>query len=67
LASPVDPLRAASRVPPTWSPTRKHAHFARNIEAREVADAAVFLLRPFASGVTGATLYVDAGYHIMGI
>jgi len=46
---------------------RKHAPLKRNIEAREVADAAVFLMSPMASGITGTTLYVDAGYHIMGI
>ena len=33
----------------------------------EVAQASVFLLSPLASGITGETLYVDAGYHIVGI
>ena len=46
---------------------RRHAPLRRNIEPREVADAALFLLSPMASGITGTTLYVDAGYHIMGI
>ena len=46
---------------------RKHAPLRRNIESREVADAALFLLSPMASGITGTILYVDAGYHIMGI
>ena len=44
----------------------ERAPLRRNIEAREVADAALFLLSPLASGITGTTLYVDAGYHIMG-
>ena len=39
----------------------------RNIEPREVGDAALFLCSPLASGITGTTLYVDAGYHIMGV
>ena len=39
----------------------------RNIEPREVADGALFLCSPLASGITGTTLYVDAGYHIMGV
>lgn len=39
----------------------------RNIEPREVGDAALFLCSPMASGITGTTLYVDTGYHIMGV
>lgn len=39
----------------------------RMVEADEVADAAVFLLSSWARGITGETLYVDCGYHIMGM
>jgi enoyl-[acyl-carrier protein] reductase I len=45
---------------------RKYAPLGRNIEASEVGDAALFLCSPLASGITGTTLHVDAGYHIMG-
>ena len=45
----------------------KMAPLKRNIEPREVGDAALFLCSPMASGITGTTLYVDAGYHIMGV
>jgi enoyl-[acyl-carrier protein] reductase I len=38
----------------------------RNIEAAEVADTALYLLSSLSRGVTGETLYVDAGYHIIG-
>ncbi len=38
----------------------------RNIEAEEVADTALYLTSPLSRGVTGETLYVDAGYHIVG-
>lgn len=38
----------------------------RNVDAPEVADAAVFLLSDMARGVTGEVLHVDAGYHVMG-
>jgi enoyl-[acyl-carrier protein] reductase I len=37
------------------------------IRASEVAVAAAFLSSPIASGITGTTLYVDKGYHAMGI
>jgi enoyl-[acyl-carrier protein] reductase I len=33
----------------------------------EVAAAAAFLSSPLASGITGATVYVDKGYHVMGM
>ena len=46
---------------------RERAPLRRNIEAREVADASLFLLSPMGSGITGSIVYVDAGYHIMGI
>jgi enoyl-[acyl-carrier protein] reductase I len=39
----------------------------RNIETSEVADAAVFLLGPRSRGITGEVLFVDAGYHIVGM
>jgi enoyl-[acyl-carrier protein] reductase I len=45
---------------------RERAALRRNIEAREVADAALFLLAS-ASGTTGEILTVDAGYTIIGM
>ncbi len=35
--------------------------------AEEVAHAAAFLLSNLASGITGTTLYVDKGMHVMGV
>jgi len=37
------------------------------ITATEVASAAAFLSSPLASGITGSTVYVDKGYHAMGM
>jgi enoyl-[acyl-carrier protein] reductase I len=39
----------------------------RNIDADEVGDVCAFLASPLARGITGSTIYVDAGYHIMGL
>ena len=32
----------------------------------EVGTTAAFLASPLSSGITGATIYVDTGYHAMG-
>jgi enoyl-[acyl-carrier protein] reductase I len=39
----------------------------RNTDPAEVADTAVFLGSDLGRGVTGNVLYVDAGFHIMGL
>jgi enoyl-[acyl-carrier protein] reductase I len=46
---------------------REKAPLKRNIDSSEVADTALFLLSPASRGITGETLFVDAGYHIMGL
>lgn len=47
--------------------TQEKAPLQRGIEPEEVGRAALFLLSSMGSGVTGETLYVDAGYNIMGV
>jgi enoyl-[acyl-carrier protein] reductase I len=44
----------------------KKAPLRRNVDQGDVGNAAVFLLSHLARGVTGQTLYVDAGYSILG-
>ncbi len=39
----------------------------RNTDPAEVADAAVFLASGLGRGVTGNVLFVDAGFHIVGL
>ena len=39
----------------------------RNIRAGDVGNAALYLCSPLGSMVTGTTLYVDSGYHAMGM
>jgi enoyl-[acyl-carrier protein] reductase I len=46
---------------------RGAAPLERNITKEEVGSAALFLLSDMASGITGTTLYVDAGWHILGM
>src|SRR3712207_4944613 len=41
----------------------EHAPLRRNVEAREVGDAALFLCGPHSSGITGEVLHVDCGYN----
>jgi enoyl-[acyl-carrier protein] reductase I len=43
----------------------ERAPLKRNVEAREVGNAALFLCSPLASGITGEVLHVDCGYNIM--
>jgi enoyl-[acyl-carrier protein] reductase I len=39
----------------------------RNVQADEVGDTVLFLLSPWSRGITGEVIYVDGGYHIMGM
>jgi enoyl-[acyl-carrier protein] reductase I len=39
----------------------------RNVTTDEVGNAAAFLCSDLASGITGDVLYVDTGYHILGL
>ena len=45
----------------------ERAPLRRNIDADEVGDVCAFLASPMSRGITGSTIYVDAGYHVMGI
>ncbi|CAL5227872.1 g10912 [Coccomyxa viridis] len=44
-----------------------NAPIQKELEAREVGNAAAFLLSPLASAVTGSTVYVDNGLNAMGL
>jgi len=45
----------------------RNAPLKEKLAAEEVGNTAAFLCSPMASGITGATVYVDKGYHAMGI
>ncbi len=68
-AGPIRTL-AASGVPGFDNILDWMAHSAplkRNVSQSDVAGSALFLLSDLGSGVTGQTLYVDAGYSIVGV
>lgn len=46
---------------------KANAMLREDLEAREVGATAAFLASPLASAITGATIYVDNGYHAMGV
>jgi len=45
----------------------KSAPLTDHLTAEEVGATAAFLCSPLASGITGSTVYVDKGYHAMGM
>jgi enoyl-[acyl-carrier protein] reductase I len=45
----------------------ERAPLRRNTDPAEVADAAVFLVSPLARGITGEVLFVDNGFHLVGL
>jgi len=45
----------------------RNAALARKLEAEEVGHTAAFLASPLASAITGSVVYVDNGYHAMGM
>jgi len=47
--------------------TAQRAPLQRAIDPDEVGRSAVYLVSDLASGVTGQNIYVDAGYHIVGL
>jgi enoyl-[acyl-carrier protein] reductase I len=68
-AGPVRTLAARSIAgfPTMEAIVEERSPLHRHIEADDVGAAAVFLLSDAARNVTGTTLYVDSGYHAMGM
>jgi enoyl-[acyl-carrier protein] reductase I len=68
-AGPVRTLAARSIAgfPTMEAIVEERAPLHRHIDADDVGAAAAFLLSDDARNVTGTTLYVDSGYHAMGL
>ncbi|MBT4126877.1 MAG: enoyl-ACP reductase [Chloroflexi bacterium] len=64
------PTLAARSIPGFRDMTRAHRERSplnRNINHKEVADTALFLLSDMSSGITGSIIPVDAGYGIIAL
>ena len=46
--------------------SRQNSPLTDNVAAEDIADTALALLSPLTRAVTGATLFADNGYHVMG-
>jgi enoyl-[acyl-carrier protein] reductase I len=46
---------------------QERAPLRRNVTLEEVGNATAFLCSDLASGITGDVLYVDTGYHVLGM
>jgi len=68
-AGPVRTLAARSIAgfPTMEAIVEERSPLHRHIDADDVGAAAAFLLSDAARNVTGTTLYVDSGYHAMGM
>ncbi|MBM3492090.1 MAG: SDR family oxidoreductase [Alphaproteobacteria bacterium] len=50
-----------------WRHNRAHAPLRRNVSLDEIGGTALYLLSDLSRGVTGEIVYVDAGFHVIGI
>jgi len=68
-AGPIKTL-ASSAVGGISGMIKLHAEKAplrRAVDIDEVGDAGLFLVSPLSRGITGEVIYVDGGYHILGV
>ncbi len=47
--------------------TKANSPLTRDLDAMDVGNTAAFLCSPLAAAITGSTVYVDNGYHAMGM
>jgi enoyl-[acyl-carrier protein] reductase I len=68
-AGPIKTL-ASSAVGGISGMIKLHAEKAplrRAVDIEEVGDVGLFLVSPLSRGVTGEVIYVDGGYHVLGV
>ncbi|MBF0254253.1 MAG: enoyl-ACP reductase [Candidatus Omnitrophica bacterium] len=59
--------RAITRFPEMLEITKQRSPLKRCIDTVDVANAALFLMSDMSRSITGDVMFVDAGYHVMGI
>jgi len=60
-SSAVGGISAMIKIHAEKTPLRKQ------VDIDEVGDAALFLVSPLSRGISGEVIYVDGGYHILGV
>jgi len=60
-SSAVGGISAMIKIHAEKTPLRKQ------VDIDEVGDAALFLISPLSRGISGEVIYVDGGYHILGV
>ncbi|MEM8960709.1 MAG: enoyl-ACP reductase [Acidobacteriota bacterium] len=68
-AGPVKTIAARS-IPGFTSMYKKVGEMSplgRNVTQAEVGNLGLFLLSPLGGGITGETIYIDGGFHVMGM
>jgi enoyl-[acyl-carrier protein] reductase I len=68
-AGPIKTLSAAgvSGFRKMLSYTAERNPLRRNVDQQEVGNVALWLASDLSSGITGEVIFVDAGYHILGM
>ncbi len=68
-AGPIKTLAAAGigGFKKIFEHVENNAPLRRNVTIEEVGNAAAFMASDLAKGITGEVLYVDSGYHIVGL
>jgi enoyl-[acyl-carrier protein] reductase I len=66
-AKPAEGPRPKSFIEAMIEYCRVNSPLPEALAAREVGAVAAFLASPLAAGITGSTVYVDKGQHVMGI
>jgi len=68
-AGPIKTLaaRGVSGISKMVDHHKESAPLRRATEQGEVGDTALFLVSPLGRGITGEVIYVDGGYHVLGV
>ena len=61
------PMRTLGSARAMYNFNAAYSPLGRNMTLEDIGGAGLFLLSDLSSGITGETLYVDAGFHNMGV